>query len=44
MSEIHKDEQVVVARTNFNVANVIAAIALLILVIGLLKWIGVSPF
>ena len=44
MSEIHKDEQVVEARTNFNVANVIAAIALLILVIGLLKWIGVSPF
>jgi hypothetical protein len=44
MSEIHKDEQVVVARTSFNVANVIAAIALLILVIGLLKWIGVSPF
>lgn len=39
-----KDEKVLVTRNNFNVANVIAAIALLLLVLGLLKWMGVSPF
>ncbi|HJQ17925.1 MAG TPA: hypothetical protein VJ859_13115 [Allosphingosinicella sp.] len=44
MTEVNKDEKVVVARSNFNVANVIAAIALLLLVLGLLKWMGVSPF
>lgn len=44
MTELNKDEKVVVARSNFNVANVIAAIALLLLVLGLLKWLGVSPF
>ena len=44
MTELNKDEKVVVARSTFNVANVIAAIALLVLVLGLLKWIGVSPF
>jgi hypothetical protein len=44
MAEINRDEKVVVARSVFNVANIIAAIALLLLVIGLLKFIGVSPF
>jgi hypothetical protein len=44
MSEINSDEKVVVARSVFNVANIIAAIALLILVVGLLKFIGVSVF
>ena len=44
MTEVNKDEKVVVARSSFNVANVIAAIALLLLVLGLLKWMGVSPF
>lgn len=44
MTEVNKDEKVVVARSNFNVANVIAAIALLLLVLGLLKWMGASPF
>ena len=44
VTEVNKDEKVVVARSNFNVANVIAAIALLLLVLGLLKWMGVSPF
>lgn len=44
MAEINKDEKVVVARSSFNVANIIAAIALLLLVLGLLKFIGVSPF
>jgi hypothetical protein len=43
-SEVTKDEKVVVARSTFNVANVIAAIALLLLVLGLLKWLGASPF
>ncbi len=44
MSEINKDEKVAVAKTDFNVANVIAAIALLLLVLGALKYLGVSPF
>ena len=44
VTEVNKDEKVVVARSNFNVANVIAAIALLLLVLGLLKWMGASPF
>ena len=43
MTEINKDEKTVVARSDFNVANVIAAIALLVLVLGLLKYLGVSP-
>ena len=45
MSELNTDEKVVVAKSNstFNVANVIAAIALLLLVLGLLKYFGVSP-
>jgi UDP-N-acetylmuramyl tripeptide synthase len=43
VTEINKDEKTVVARSDFNVANVIAAIALLLLVLGLLKYLGVSP-
>lgn len=49
MTEINKDEKVVVAKsdvaakTEFNVANVIAAIALLLVVLGGLKYFGVSP-
>ncbi len=43
MTEINKDEKTVVAKSDFNVANVIAAIALLLLVLGLLKYLGVSP-
>ena len=43
MSELNKDEKVVVARTSFNVASTIAALALLALVFGLLKCFGVSP-
>ena len=42
-TEVTKDENVSVVRSSFNVANVIAAIALLLLVLGLLKWMGVSP-
>ncbi|MEP7007264.1 MAG: hypothetical protein ABI810_14865 [Sphingomonas bacterium] len=44
MAEINSDEKVVVARSSINVANIIAAIALLILVIGLLRFIGVRIF
>lgn len=43
MTEINKDEKTVVAKTDFNVANVITAIALLLLVLGALKYFGVSP-
>ncbi len=43
MTEINKDEKTVVAKSDFNVANVIAAIALLLLVLGALKYFGVSP-
>jgi hypothetical protein len=41
--EEKKNENVVVTRSNVNVANIIAAIALLLLVLGLLKYFGVSP-
>lgn len=44
MTEINKDEKVVVASSSFNVANIILAIAVLIAVIGLLKYIGALPF
>jgi hypothetical protein len=43
VAELNKDEKTVVARTSFNVANTVAAVALLIMAIGLLKWLGVSP-
>lgn len=44
MPEINSDEKVVVARSSFNVANIILAIAVLIAVLGLLKYIGATPF
>jgi hypothetical protein len=44
VSDIKSDEKVVVERSSINVANIIAAIALLILVIGLLRYIGVKLF
>ena len=47
MTEVNTDEKknenVVVTRSNINVANIIAAVALLLLVLGLLKYFGVSP-
>jgi len=43
MAEVRKDENVAVARTNINIGGIIAAIALLLLVIGVLKFMGVSP-
>jgi hypothetical protein len=39
----HKDENVIVTKNNFNLANIIIAIAVLLLVLGLLKYLGVSP-
>jgi len=44
MADIRTDDRTVVERSNFNVANVIMAIAFLILVLGLLKYLHVSPF
>lgn len=44
MSEINSDEKVVVAKSSFNVANIILAIAVLLAVLGLLKFIGATPF
>ena len=43
MAEIHKDERVVVERSSMNVGGIIAAIALLLLVLGALKYFGVLP-
>jgi hypothetical protein len=43
MTELNRDEKIVSTRSSFNVANTIAAIALLLLVLGVLKYFGVSP-
>ncbi|WP_281179311.1 hypothetical protein [Sphingomonas asaccharolytica] len=43
MTDIRTDDRTVVERSSFNVANVIVAIALLLLVLGLLKYFHVSP-
>jgi uncharacterized membrane protein YidH (DUF202 family) len=43
MADIHTDDRTVVERSSFNVANVIIAIAILLLVLGLLKYFHVSP-
>jgi hypothetical protein len=43
MADINKDENVAVTKSSINVGGIIAAIALLLLVLGLLKWLGVSP-
>lgn len=43
MTELNKDEKIVSTRSSFNVANTIAAVALLLLVLGVLKYFGVSP-
>lgn len=43
MTELNKDEKIVSTTSSFNVANTITAIALLLLVLGLLKYFGVSP-
>ncbi len=43
MPEVRNDENVTVQRSNFNIGGIIAAIALLLLVLGALKYFGVSP-
>lgn len=43
MPEVRSDEKVVVERSSFNAGGIIAAIALLLLVLGALKYFGVSP-
>ena len=40
MADIHSDERVVVEKSNMNI-GIIAAIALLILVLGVLKYFGI---
>ena len=44
MSEINSDERVVVAKSSVNVANIILAITVLIVAIGVLKYFGMLPF
>ena len=44
MAEVHSDERVVVERSSMNIGGIIAAIALLVLVLGVLKYFGVLPF
>ncbi len=49
MAELNSDEHMVVEKSNasttanFNISGIIAAIALLLLVLGVLKFMGVSP-
>jgi len=43
MADVNSDERVVVEESNFNIGGIIAAIALLLLVLGALKFMGVSP-
>ncbi|WP_267134674.1 hypothetical protein [Sphingomonas sp. So64.6b] len=43
MPEVRSDERVVVERSTFNVANIIIAIAVLLVALGALKYFGVSP-
>ena len=42
MAEVRSDERTVVERSSFNVANVIVAIAILLLVLGVLRYFHVS--
>lgn len=44
MTDLNKDENVTVTRSSFDVANVIIAIAILLAVLGILKYFGMSPF
>lgn len=43
MADVNTDEKVVVEKSSMNVGGIIAAIALLLLVLGVLKFMGVSP-
>lgn len=44
MADVNRDERVVVEKSSMNVGGIIAAIALLILVLGVLKLLGIMPF
>lgn len=44
MADIERDDKVVVEKSNINVGGIIAAIALLIAVLGVLKYFGMLPF
>jgi hypothetical protein len=44
MADINKDDHVVVEKSSINIGGIIAAIALLILVLGVLKYFGAMPF
>ncbi len=43
MADVNRDERVVVEKSSMNVGGIIAALALLLLVLGLLKFLGISP-
>lgn len=43
MADVNTDERVVVEKSSMNIGGIIAAIALLLLVLGILKFLGVSP-
>jgi hypothetical protein len=44
MANLQSDEKVVVEKSSVNVGGIILAIAVLLLVLGVLKYFGVSPF
>lgn len=43
MTDLNKDEKIISTKSNFDVANIIIAVAFLLLVLGVLKYFGVSP-
>ena len=43
MADIDRDERVVVKKSSMNIGGIIAAIALLLLVLGVLKYFGMLP-
>ncbi len=43
MTDLNKDEKIITTKSSFDVANTIVAIAVLLLVLGVLKYFGVSP-
>jgi hypothetical protein len=43
MAEVNRDDHVVVEKSSMNIGGIIAAIALLLLVLGVLKFMGISP-
>lgn len=44
MADLNTDERTVVAKSSFDVANVIIAIAILLAVLGVLKYLNMLPF